>query len=184
MEIAIGLEKSGHRFLWVLRSPPADGETKSSLAKPEPDLDVLLPDGFLDRTRGRGLVVTKWAPQVAVLSHDSVGGFVTHCGWNSILEAVRAGVPMVGWPLYAEQRLNRVLLVEEMKVALALEESEGGFVSADELEKRVRELMDSVSGKGVRERVREMKDCAKAALGEGGTSRVALAELAESWKKS
>ncbi|KAI8564906.1 hypothetical protein RHMOL_Rhmol03G0219200 [Rhododendron molle] len=96
MEMAIGLEKSGHRFLWVVRSPPADGETKSFSA--EPDLDVLLPNGFLDRTRGRGLVVKKWAPQVAVLSHDSVGGFVTHCGWNSILEALSAGVPMVAWP--------------------------------------------------------------------------------------
>ncbi|KAF7147458.1 hypothetical protein RHSIM_Rhsim03G0193400 [Rhododendron simsii] len=112
-EMAIGLEKSGHGFLWVVRSPPADGETKSILT--EPDLDVLLPNGFLDRTRGRGLVVKKWAPQVAVLSHDSVGGFVTHCGWNSILEAVSAGVPMVAWPLYAEQRFNRVLLVEEMR---------------------------------------------------------------------
>ncbi|KAE9464790.1 hypothetical protein C3L33_03280, partial [Rhododendron williamsianum] len=68
-------------------------------------------------------------------------------------------------------------------VALALEESEGGFVSADELEKRVRELMDSESGKRVRERVMEMRDGAKAALGEGGTSRVALAELVESWRK-
>ncbi|KAF7148517.1 hypothetical protein RHSIM_Rhsim03G0195300 [Rhododendron simsii] len=183
MEMAIGLEKSGHRFLWVVRSPPTDGGTKSSLAKPEPDLDVLLPNGFLDRTRGRGLVVKKWAPQVAVLSHGSVGGFVTHCGWNSILEAVGAGVPMVAWPLYAEQRFNKVCSVEEMKVALALEESEGGFVSADELEKRVRELMDSESGKRVRERVMEMRDGAKAALGEGGTSRVALAELVESWKK-
>ncbi|KAI8564910.1 hypothetical protein RHMOL_Rhmol03G0219600 [Rhododendron molle] len=180
MEMAIGLEKGGHRFLWVVRSPPADGETKSILA--EPDLDVLLPNGFLDRTRGRGLVVKKWAPQVAVLSHDSVGGFVTHCGWNSILEALSAGVPMVAWPLYAEQRLNRVLLVEEMKVALALEESESGFVRADELEKRVGELMDSVSGKGVRERLREMGDCAKSARGDGGSSRVALAELVESWK--
>ncbi|KAI8564907.1 hypothetical protein RHMOL_Rhmol03G0219300 [Rhododendron molle] len=69
-----------------------------------------------------------------------------------------------------------------MKVALALEESESGFVRADELEKRVGELMDSVSGKGVRERLREMRDCAKAARGDGGSSRVALAELVESWK--
>ncbi|KAF7147107.1 hypothetical protein RHSIM_Rhsim03G0193200 [Rhododendron simsii] len=77
-----------------------------------------------------------------------------------------------------------VLLVEEMKVALALEQSESRFVSADELEKRVRELMDSVSGEGVRERVRAMRDCAKAARGDGGSSRVALAELVESWKDS
>ncbi|KAF7148849.1 hypothetical protein RHSIM_Rhsim03G0194500 [Rhododendron simsii] len=80
------------------------------------------------------------------------------------------------------QKEPRVLLVDEMKVALALEQSESRFVSADELEKRVRELMDSVSGERVRERVRAMRDCAKAARGDGGSSRVALAKLVESWK--
>ena len=82
-----------------------------------------------------------------MLSCDSVGGFVTHCGWNSVLEAVCCGVPMIGWPLYAEQRLNKVVLVEETKVGLGLNELENGFVSAAELEKRVRELMDSEVGK-------------------------------------
>ena len=72
---------------------------------------------------------------MAVLRHDSVGGFVTHCGWNSVLEAVWCGVPMVGWPLYAKQRLNRVVLVEEIKFALRLNKSENGLVSAAELEK-------------------------------------------------
>ncbi|KAF7140914.1 hypothetical protein RHSIM_Rhsim06G0095200 [Rhododendron simsii] len=75
-----------------------------------------------------------------------------------------------------EKSGHRVLVVEEMKVALALEQSESGFVSANELEKHVRELMDSMSGEGVRERVRAMRDCAKAARGDGGSSRVALAE--------
>lgn len=133
-EIAVGLERSGHRFLWVVRSPSLDDKSSRFLLPPDPDLDSLLPDGFLDRTKDRGLVVKSWAPQVAVLSHDSVGGFVTHCGWNSVLEAVSAGVPMVVWPLYAEQRLNRVVLVEELKLALPVTESEGGFVIATELE--------------------------------------------------
>ncbi|XP_057489781.1 UDP-glycosyltransferase 88B1-like [Actinidia eriantha] len=176
MDMAIGLEQSGQRFLWVVRSPIAEGET-------EPDLDILLPEGFLERTKGRGLVVKSWAPQVAVLSHDSVGGFVTHCGWNSTLEAVCAGVPMVAWPLYAEQRMNRVVLVEVIKVALPVEESEGGFVRAAEVEMRVRELMESKRGKEVRERVMEMRESAKAAVGEGGPSRLGLAKLVESWKQ-
>ncbi|KAD4585954.1 hypothetical protein E3N88_23555 [Mikania micrantha] len=103
-EIAKGLEASGHRFLWVVRSPPSKKKEDRFLPPPEPELDVVLPEGFLNRTKERGLVVKKWAPQVAVLGHKSVGGFVTHCGWNSVLEAVSFGVPMVGWPLYAEQR--------------------------------------------------------------------------------
>ncbi|KAK2983595.1 hypothetical protein RJ640_023129 [Escallonia rubra] len=177
-EMAVGLENSGHRFLWVVRSPPpTDDQAKHPSALPEPNLDTLLPKGFLDRTRNRGLVVKSWAPQLAVLNHDSVGGFVTHCGWNSTLEAVCAGVPMIAWPLYAEQRMNRIFLVEEIKVALPLDESEDRFVSAAELEKRVRELMDSSSGKAVRERVREMRDGARAATQPNGSSRIALAEL-------
>ncbi|XP_010548938.1 PREDICTED: UDP-glycosyltransferase 88A1 isoform X2 [Tarenaya hassleriana] len=85
-EIAVGLERSGHRFLWVVRNPPGLPN------RTEPDLESLLPEGFLDRTGDRGLVVKSWAPQVAVLNHKAVGGFVTHCGWNSILESICAAI--------------------------------------------------------------------------------------------
>ncbi|PON96950.1 UDP-glucuronosyl/UDP-glucosyltransferase [Trema orientale] len=176
-EIAVGLERSGQRFLWVVRSPVS----VATSGLPDPDLDSLLPAGFLERTSERGLVVKNWAPQVEVLSHDSVGGFVTHCGWNSVLEAVCAGVPMVAWPLYAEQRFNRVVLVEELKLALPINESENGLVCASEVEKRVGELMDSESGDSVRNRVLAMKNEAEAALKDGGSSRVAFTQLTESW---
>ncbi|GMH28106.1 hypothetical protein Nepgr_029949 [Nepenthes gracilis] len=187
VEISVGLERCGHRFLWVVRRPPTDddGDGGRALSLDDPDLDLLLPRGFLERTRDSGIVVKSWAPQKEVLSHDSVGGFVTHCGWNSVLEAVCAGVPMVAWPLYAEQRFNSVILVEEIKVALPLETTEDRFVRADELEKRVRELMDSdsLSGKAVRERVTAMRDAAMAAMGEGGSSRAAMDELTQSWNR-
>ena len=173
----MGLENSGQRFLWVLRNPPPDNEK-------DPNLDELLPKGFLERTKEKGFVVKRWAPQVAVLRHDSVGGFVTHCGWNSVLEAVWCGVPMVCWPLYAEQRLNRVVLVEEIKLALGLNESEDGLVSAAELEKRMKELMDSEVGTEVRERVSGLRDEAVTAVKEGGSSHVALAKLAELWRQN
>ncbi|KAL8095836.1 UDP-glycosyltransferase 88B1-like [Apium graveolens] len=187
-EIAVGLENSGHRFLWVVKAPPPKGDNErnnSSFAPQEPDLNALLPQGFLERTKGRGLVVRSWAPQVAVLRHDSVGGFVTHCGWNSILEGVCAGIPMIGWPLYAEQRLNRVILVEEIRAGLGLEETGGGrFVSGVEIEKRVRELMDSDNGERIRHRVGELRNAAKIALtGENGSSRIALAKLITRWKE-
>ncbi|KAL8544133.1 hypothetical protein ACS0TY_004601 [Phlomoides rotata] len=161
-EIAQGLERSGHRFLWVVRSPPSEDKSKRFLRPPEPDLDALLPAGFLDRTTDSGLVVKSWAPQVAVLSHESVGGFVTHCGWNSVLESVCAGVPMVAWPLYAEQHMNRDVMVEE----------------------RVRELMDreSEKGKEIREVVEERSLEARAAMAEGGSSVAALGKLVDLWK--
>ncbi|AEE75830.1 flavonol 3-O-glucosyltransferase-like protein [Arabidopsis thaliana] len=171
IEIAVGLEKSGQRFLWVVRNPP-------ELEKTELDLKSLLPEGFLSRTEDKGMVVKSWAPQVPVLNHKAVGGFVTHCGWNSILEAVCAGVPMVAWPLYAEQRFNRVMIVDEIKIAISMNESETGFVSSTEVEKRVQEIIGECP---VRERTMAMKNAAELALTETGSSHTALTTLLQSW---
>jgi hydroquinone glucosyltransferase len=172
-EIAIGLEKSEQRFLWVVRSD-VDSEKLS--------LDELLPEGFLERTKEKGMVVRNWAPQGAILRHNSIGGFVTHCGWNSVLEAVCEGVPMITWPMYAEQRLNRLIMVEEMKVALKLYET-NGFVSGAELGERVKELMESNHGIEIRERILKMKISAKEARGGGGSSLVDLKRLGDSWRE-
>ncbi|XP_045793818.1 UDP-glycosyltransferase 13-like [Trifolium pratense] len=178
IEIAIGLEKSEKRFLWVVRNP-------IGYERKELSFEELLPKGFLERTKEKGKVLRDWAPQVKILSHDSVGGFVTHCGWNSVLEAINCGVSMIAWPLYAEQRLNRVVMVEEMKVALALKQNEDGFVKASELEKRVREIMDTDRGRGkkVKERVLGAKNDAISALSDGGSSRFDLNKLVELWRQ-
>lgn len=181
-EMAKGLEKSGQRFLWVVRSPPPENEKGQESALKEPDLDDLLPAGFLNRNKEKGLVVKNWAPQGEILRHKSVGGFVCHCGWNSILEAMRAGVPLVAWPLYAEQKMNRVYLVEGIKVALPLKMREDGFVTAEELAERLSELMEEESGKKLREHVSAISESAAAAVTEGGSSRVAVVEFVESLK--
>nr|GFB34647.1 hydroquinone glucosyltransferase-like [Tanacetum cinerariifolium] len=126
-ELAFGLEQSGQRFLWVIKSP--HGTSNASYFNAQSHLDPFgfLPDGFLDRVKDRGFLVSSWAPQVEILGHGSTGGFLTHCGWNSISESVVNGVPMIAWPLFAEQRMNAVLLTtkmvwwEEMKSASVLE---------------------------------------------------------------
>ncbi|XP_054807253.1 UDP-glycosyltransferase 88F5-like [Prosopis cineraria] len=175
-EIAIGLERSRHRFLWVVKSPQG--------LNTEPKLDELLPHGFLERIKEKGLVVKSWAPQNAILRHESVGGFVTHCGWNSALEAVSYGVPMVAWPLYAEQHMNSVILVKEMKVAIAARDgSREGLVSSDEVERRVRQLMEMEEGKVMRCRILEMKAMAIKAWCSGGSSLNAFIDLVSSWKR-
>ncbi|KAK3443792.1 hypothetical protein EUGRSUZ_B03865 [Eucalyptus grandis] len=187
-EMASGLERSGVRFLWVVRPPPQDASAKSTSGSNDghnTSIEKFMPEGFLERTRERGMVVKSWAPQTQVLSHGSVGGFVTHCGWNSIIEAVHAGVPMVAWPLYAEQKVNRAFLVEDAALALPLSMSnEDGFVSADELAKRVTELMVGAGeGKVVRERVLATRDGVVEALSDGGSSQVSLAAVAALWKR-
>lgn len=177
--VARGLETSGQRFLWVVRRPPGDGEQKPD---PDLDLDVLLPEGFLARTRDRGLVVKSWAPQREVLAHGAVGGFVTHCGWNSVLEAVAGGVPMLAWPMYAEQRMNKVFLVEEMKLAVAVEGYDKEMVEEEEVAAKVRWLMESDGGAELRRRTWEAMRRAKEALSDGGESKIAVLELAKKWR--
>ncbi|XP_062206779.1 anthocyanidin 5,3-O-glucosyltransferase-like [Phragmites australis] len=172
-EIARGLETSGHRFLWVVRSPLQD-PSKFIEPRPEPDLEELLPDGFLKRTRERGLVVSSWAPQAEVLHHGATGAFVTHCGWNSALEGVTVGVPLLCWPQYAEQRLNKVLIVEEMKVGVVMQGYDEELVSAEEVEAKVRLVMESEEGKRLRERLAVAREKAADALMDGGPSRLAF----------
>ncbi|CDP11886.1 unnamed protein product [Coffea canephora] len=98
-EIAYGIEQSGYRFIWGLRQPPAN---IGGLAREYENHEHVLPDGFLNRTASTGKVVG-WVPQLDILSHPAVGGFVSHCGWNSVLESIVCGVPIATWPLYAEQ---------------------------------------------------------------------------------
>lgn len=174
-EIAAGLEGSGQRFLWVVRSPPGEDPNK--------EVGELLPEGFLERTEGRGLVLKSWAPQTAVLSHESVGAFVSHCGWNSVLEAVSVGVPIIAWPLYAEQRLNKVYLVEAAKVAVELKGYDKEVVRGEEIEEKIKWLMETEGGEEVKERVRRMKESAEAATKEGGSSDKAWKELVKAIKK-
>lgn len=94
-ELARGLEASEQLFILVLQlSESANKEAE------------YFPPGFKERTRERGVVVTDWAPQVRILNHPAVGAFMTHCGWNSSLESIAAGVPMLAWPMMAEQKIN------------------------------------------------------------------------------
>ncbi|CAL5083477.1 unnamed protein product [Urochloa decumbens] len=174
-EIAVGLERSGHRFLWVVRAPVLADTARPSPC--EPDLDSLLPDGFVERTRGRGLVVKHWAPQVAVLRHKATGAFVTHSGWNSVLEGIMAGVPMLCWPMYAEQKMNKVFMVEEAKVGVEMVGWKQGMVKAEEVEAKLRLVLESEDGEQLRARVAAHRDAAEMAWKDGGSSRAAFAQF-------
>ena len=155
-------------------APDADS-TKRFEGRGDAALEALLPDGFLDRTRGRGLVVPTWAPQVEVLRQPAIAAFVTHCGWNSTLEAVTAGVPMVCWPMYAEQRLNKVFVAEGMKLGVVMEGYDEAMVKAEEVEAKVRLVMESQQGEELRGRLAVAKDeAAAAALETAGSSKAAL----------
>jgi len=142
-----------------------------------PDLDAILPEGFLERTKDRGLVVKSWAPQVDVLNHPATGAFVTHCGWNSTMEGIMAGIPMLCWPLYAEQKMNKIVMTEDMGVGVEMEGYRAGFIKAEEVEAKVRLVMESKEGRELQARVVARKKEAEAALEVGGSSHAAFVQF-------
>ncbi|KAJ0818065.1 putative UDP-glucuronosyl/UDP-glucosyltransferase, UDP-glycosyltransferase family [Helianthus annuus] len=161
--ISKGLEQSEVNFLWVVRN--CESNVLSELG---------------DKVGDRGMIVTEWVNQMEILKHDSVNGFVSHCGWNSVLESICAGVPILAWPMMAEQPLNARMVVEEIKIGLRVETCDGsvrGFVKAGGLKKMVKELMEGEKGKEVRKRVKEVGAAAKAAVADGGSSWRTLNEL-------
>ncbi|AEE76552.1 UDP-glucuronosyl/UDP-glucosyltransferase [Arabidopsis suecica] len=187
-EIAIALERSGHRFLWSLRraSPNIFKELPGEFT----NLEEVLPEGFFDRTKDIGKVIG-WAPQVAVLANPAIGGFVTHCGWNSTLESLWFGVPTAAWPLYAEQKFNAFLMVEELGLAVEIRKYWRGehlaglptaTVTAEEIEKAIMCLMEQDSD--VRKRVKDMSEKCHVALMDGGSSRTALQKFIEEVAKN
>ncbi|XP_068655346.1 uncharacterized protein [Aristolochia californica] len=168
LEIATALESSDCSFIWVLK----EGAT--------------LPDDFLERTRGKGLIIRGWAPQMLILNHPAVGGFVTHCGWNSILEGVSAGVPMITWPIFAEQFYNEKLVTKVLKVGVGV--GNESWVSWDVENKNVigREMIDKaircVIGEGeearrMKGKARELQELGKRAVEVGGSSYADLSRL-------
>jgi hydroquinone glucosyltransferase len=188
-ELAAGLEASGHRFLWVVRMPSMDGE-EHRLGKNNNPL-AWLPEGFLERTKDKGLAVAAWAPQVRVLSHPATAAFVSHCGWNSTLESVSCGVPMIAWPMYVEQRMNAVVLEESVGLALRVRprardaDGDGVVVLRGEIADVVRELMEGAEkGRAVRRQAGDMQQAAARAWAPEGSSRRALEEVAVTWKAS
>ncbi|KAF5801304.1 putative hydroquinone glucosyltransferase [Helianthus annuus] len=181
-ELALGLELSEQRFIWVVRSPNDKPNATYFNSHGHEDPLGFLPKGFLERTKGIGFVVPSWAPQAQILSHSSTGGFLTHCGWNSILETVVHGVPVIAWPLYAEQRMNAVSLTEGIKVALRPKVDENGIVSRVEIARVVKGLIEGEEGKPIRSRIRELKDAASNVLSKDGCSTKTLEQLASKLK--
>ncbi|MED6207578.1 hypothetical protein PIB30_036983 [Stylosanthes scabra] len=181
-ELAMGLEMSSQKFLWVLREPneiPSANYFKDSSCN---DPRSFLPCGFLERTKGQGLVVPHWAPQVEVLAHRATGGFLTHCGWFSTVESIVQGVPIIAWPLFSEQRTIAVILGDGMRVAIrAKVDEESGVVGKDEIADAVKSLMVGNEGMEIRERMRVLKDEAAAAIKEDGSSTVTLFQLLAKW---
>jgi len=153
MEFAWGLSNSGYDFLWVIRPDIVMGGSAT------------LPKEFLDETSERGLLTT-WCPQEEVLMHPSVGGFLTHCGWNSMMESISAGVPMICWPYFADQQTNCRYACSEWGIGMEINND----VKREEVESLIKEMMEGEKGKGMRGEVLRWKEVTLKAAKPGGKS--------------
>ncbi|KAL3724275.1 hypothetical protein ACJRO7_029444 [Eucalyptus globulus] len=155
-EIAIGLKRMKSNFLWVVRA----SEEKKLPCNFMRDMELL---------DGKGLVV-KWCDQLQVLSHGSVGCFMTHCGWNSTMEGVSLGVPMVVMPQWTDQPTNAAFITEVWKVGLRVRVNEKGIVTGEEIESCVNKIMGGERGKEIKANSLKWRERARIAMEEGGSS--------------
>ncbi|KAL6987378.1 hypothetical protein U1Q18_013127 [Sarracenia purpurea var. burkii] len=175
VEIGLGLEASNCNFIWVI--------------KDHLDARPWL-EGLEERVKGRGLIIKGWAPQLQILNHAAVGGFMTHCGWNSVLEALSFGQPMITWPLFGEQCYTEIFVLTQLKIGFEIgvdtsmawgeEEEVGALVKRDLVKAAVTRMIGGgESVEEMRRRARELSKLARSAVKEGGSSSTNLDHLIE-----
>ena len=162
-ELTWGLKNTNCYFLWVVRESE---EKKLSI-------------NFLRETAEKGLIVS-WCPQLEVLAHKAIGCFMSHCGWNSTLEALSLGVPMVAMPQCADQTTNAKFIVDVWKVGVRIEVNERGIVTKEEIELCIRGVMEGEGGKEMKRNSVKWKRLAKEAMDEGGSSDKNIEEFVAS----
>lgn len=153
-ELCFGLERSNRPFLWVVQT---------DITEPA---ENIYPKGFEARIGKRGRMVG-WSPQKKILSHSSVACFISHCGWNSTLESVGNGIPMLCWPYFADQFLNRSYVCDVWKVGMKLEKDESGVIRQGEIVRKIELVLNDEELKG---RAKELKEKVTISVGEAGVS--------------
>ncbi|XP_061368911.1 UDP-glycosyltransferase 84B1-like [Gastrolobium bilobum] len=159
--IAKALKKSNRPFLWVIKR----GEKAASDGAEE----LPLPQGFEEETKDQGMVVS-WCPQTKVLAHPAIGCFLTHCGWNSMLEAITAGTPMIAYPQWSDQPTNAKLISDVFHIGIRLEQDSDGFVETEEVERAIEEIVGGTCSEEFKKNAAELKRAAREAVADGGSS--------------
>lgn len=149
-DIALGLELSGVNFIWVVRFPCG--------AKAK--VDEELPKSFLERTKERAMVIEGWAPQMKILGHPSIRGFVSHCGWSSVMESMKLGVPIIAMPMHLDQPLN-ARLVEDVGIGLEVRINKCGRIQREEMARVIKEVVMEKDGGKIKRKTREMGEAIK-----------------------
>ncbi|GLJ07746.1 hypothetical protein SUGI_0073530 [Cryptomeria japonica] len=172
--LASGLEATGQPFIWVIKACPKiePGTSDRPLDPP----CMYLPEGFKERTRNRGLVIWGWAPQLLILSHPSLGAFMSHCGWNSMLESVTFGVPLITWPMHVDQHFNSKLAVK-LGIGIQVCENRGSVPEKQRVEEGVTRVFSRGEGTEMKSAAEKLKHMARKAVADGGTSNANLKDF-------
>nr|AFJ53035.1 UDP-glycosyltransferase 1 [Linum usitatissimum] len=173
MQLGKALASSKINFIWAVR-PPIGFDINSDFQSKK-----WLPENFEENTSGRGILIEKWAPQVEILSHKATGGFLSHCGWNSVLESLSCGVPMIGWAMAGEQFFNVKFLEENLGVCVEVARGKSCEVRCEEIVEKIEAVM---SGGEIRRKAVEVKEMMRKAVDEGdggrkGSSLIAVDEF-------
>ncbi|RDY13718.1 Soyasapogenol B glucuronide galactosyltransferase, partial [Mucuna pruriens] len=181
VEQAHGLEQSGHSFMWVVRKKDGNENEESFLQDFEQRM----------KESKQGYIIWNWAPQLLIMDHPAIGGIVTHCGWNAVLESVSAGLPMITWPMFSEQFYHEKLVVDVLKIGVPVGAKQNKFwasmgedavVGREEIAKAVVKLMGKEESIDMRRRTRELGDASKKTIEKGGRSYNNLIQLIDELK--
>ncbi|KAL8490649.1 hypothetical protein ACS0TY_022594 [Phlomoides rotata] len=145
-EIAKGVELSEANFIWIIRFPVMEKKTS---------IEEVLPQGFLDRVKDRGLVLSGWGPQANILGHPSTGAFISHCGWSSLNESIYFGVPVIGMPMKINMFIDAKMLVNA-GACVEVVRGDDGVYKGDEIGKAINEVIVEKSGGEMRRRSKEL----------------------------
>lgn len=159
-EMAWALRQISYNFLWVVKITE----------------DSNLPNNFMEETAGKGLVVT-WCPQLEVLAHHALGCFITHCGWNSTVEAISFGVPMVGMPQFLDQMTNAYFVEKVWAVGVQPKVNGNNLATREEIDRCISEVMHGERAEEIKTNAKQWKEFAKEAVDEGGSSDKYINEI-------
>ncbi|RDX85078.1 UDP-glycosyltransferase 708D1, partial [Mucuna pruriens] len=175
-DMALGLVESGYSFLWVVKLKVVDRDE-------EEDLEDVLGSELMSKVKEKGVVVKEFVDQIEILGHPAVGGFVSHGGWNSVMETVWEGVPIMTWPQHGDQKIVSEV-VRTSGVGIWPEEWGWGtqdVVKGKEIANRIKEMM---SNESLRVKARELKEAARKAAGVGGSCELIVKRQIEEWKRN
>lgn len=166
-ELALGLKNSNFYFIWVVR----------------PSEEEKLPHRFVEEIIDKGLVVN-WSPQLEIISNEAIGCFITHCGWNSITEALSFEVAMVGMPQWSDQFTNAKLIEDLWKVGVRVKVAENGIVKREEIEFCIREVMKGEKRRQIKSNAKKWKAVVIKAISKDGSSDKNIDEFVSRLSKS